>query len=885
MENLLVRARRMFADVLEKQIAEMKVIRIYSYVRMICMNLYYDVIRILAKFVKSLEAKCSLMHRVSFDSLCMQECEAVDRNGAPRELLDSVKYHTIWALGNPFVRKNNDDAMSAAITKAASHILPHKEIEGKSVYEINDVIFRKYADKRKHNYLFYLRLWLGIAIAACVLFVTILKLRLIGVTWAVTLFFIILAVDYLMIERRISIWHMAKLVWIIMSETNAEENYEFPLQSLGEEDLHVLELRMRTLHTLLNSSNTLNKDIDRIKTDIASTKDNIDRNQQMISKLSDEISDENNRIIASKQDDNTKLRGTIEQYNNELAKKEKESATISSLIDVIERNLEQVISSQWGKAYSHLLLAPDVLKRVVENFTFADLTLIERRFFELDNTQDPKAIAKGKDNNYSVDFVTTKGDIASILFTGGCDKPVQILNMVRTEPLVDVFVTHEELAKAVSGLKKGGGNTNSQIEKQYSKQIEELKEILSDSQKKWEEERRSLEAINGRLEVEKSKLSDDILGKEAEIDDLSDRISAKESECEKLQLVIDKLSSEGNADQEQIRKLQNALEKSRQQLDALESQYDSKVQEIDMLYERITGLDNQQQQLASKLKDKEKEVAALKDKIDATITSKNKEIEALNIALAKNEENLGIREGLLEIAQKNESENAEKIVLLEREIAEYKKENGELKNKIKDKHKELDEAKAKESSLKAEVHKLNAEIAKVASRMSNDQHLRILHNREIYIELDAWIEKAQKELDIIVPFVDGDQANYMKERFKRATRDNDLKIRLLFGYGDKNKYGVVPEKNRGRLEKARKNVKEWSTYLGQRNFRAREINTHIKLVIVDDREFMIGSANILSFAGQYDEAKKAHNDLHSEIMMVSDDKKQISELKKKYFDW
>ena len=61
----------------------------------------------------------------------------------------------------------------------------------------------------------------------------------------------------------------------------------------------------------------------------------------------------------------------------------------------------------------------------------------------------------------------------------------------------------------------------------------------------------------------------------------------------------------------------------------------------------------------------------------------------------------------------------------------------------------------------------------------------------------------------------------------------------------------------------------------------REGNTHIKMVIVDDRKCMIGSANVLSFGGIYSKM----NDTHGEIAICSENEEEIMELKNKFFNW
>ena len=65
--------------------------------------------------------------------------------------------------------------------------------------------------------------------------------------------------------------------------------------------------------------------------------------------------------------------------------------------------------------------------------------------------------------------------------------------------------------------------------------------------------------------------------------------------------------------------------------------------------------------------------------------------------------------------------------------------------------------------------------------------------------------------------------------------------------------------------------------------KTQETNTHCKVVICDDRKFMIGSANVLSFSGIF---KKEKDATHHEVALVSeDDIDNLMSLKERYFNW
>lgn len=93
----------------------------------------------------------------------------------------------------------------------------------------------------------------------------------------------------------------------------------------------------------------------------------------------------------------------------------------------------------------------------------------------------------------------------------------------------------------------------------------------------------------------------------------------------------------------------------------------------------------------------------------------------------------------------------------------------------------------------------------------------------------------------------------------------DLEIRVLYGLCDYSNNSKKYKDNIEDKEKSRNCIKKYKEVLGN-NFLFKESNTHVKLLICDDEEYLLGSMNLLSFAGNY----KADNNgkLHHEISIV-----------------
>ena len=75
-------------------------------------------------------------------------------------------------------------------------------------------------------------------------------------------------------------------------------------------------------------------------------------------------------------------------------------------------------------------------------------------------------------------------------------------------------------------------------------------------------------------------------------------------------------------------------------------------------------------------------------------------------------------------------------------------------------------------------------------------------------------------------------------------------------------------------------IQKYKSTVG-RNFSSKKTNTHVKLVICDERCYLLGSMNVMSFSADYDKSPW----LHHEVSLFSRDRETIRKLKKAYFNW
>ncbi|MGN9136301.1 hypothetical protein ACTNDG_12940 [Clostridium sp. HCP1S3_B4] len=146
----------------------------------------------------------------------------------------------------------------------------------------------------------------------------------------------------------------------------------------------------------------------------------------------------------------------------------------------------------------------------------------------------------------------------------------------------------------------------------------------------------------------------------------------------------------------------------------------------------------------------------------------------------------------------------------------------------------------------------------------------------IYEKLYSQIKNAK---DIASPFLKETQVNNVKIKLLEATRKNsNLRIKILYGIKDTRESGKLI--NPVQLNKSHYYINELKNILGYKLL-VQETNTHIKLIIFDDDSFILGSTNVLSFSGTYNE----NPNMHSEVAIFSLDKELLKELKNKYFNW
>lgn len=938
MNNLIEDAEKINREELTDQIAEMEVYRIQSYLGMLFANIYLGILRFLGIFIKSARRKATLMERKTFEILLEEKRDLLRRLCASEDsasggrigilLRESLDDHLII----PRIEKAGSDKVSAEITRKAANILDKKELKGRSVYEINEAIHRRYGEKDLHDYRRLLRSWL---ITSCLIFVfgvTLILFRYFMIKNAVQTYvsfgyfpaenhvqtyvnpeffasqkaallysilsrisplyiciamFFCLMSAWVCFSRNLSVRHMARLVWLIVSETGGPVYGRNSLSFIDDEEMHLIRLRMRTLHTMLSSRDVTRREMDSISRQIDSLESTIEKNERIIAG-DDSDRNKNNytdsrsaadrdRIVSDKLNENRVLREKEAAAKQKLESRRQEYERYSQMTGTLKDYLIPYFLGKWESIYPGLRFEPEAADRIISSFSLEEMETVEKRFYELCNTRDPVAIADRKSRKkYAVEFLTDHGAVSEIVFRTGDDPGrVNILEVTRGDMLAEPFATEAELKAAIEGLHPEPEETATA----YQEMIDDLKEWYSEESHKWESQKKQLLDANSRLKTEKNNLVGEIESKQLRINELAAQVEKKSEDCRKLQFLIDENKKKNDPEKE--RKLVATLAQYKKQLDELQSEYEGKQREIDELYSRIEDLGRRQQELYQTLSDKEKELSDMQEKLlkfDSLIHQKESEIQTLNGRIQDGDNQIVTLNGLLKKAEKAAGADKDTIRKLRNSKDKLESEKADMLSKIDgmtDEIRTLNDAKQQTDATIRDQQKSIEDLRKQMEENSSD----ILYNREIFDELDKWIDTAQKYIYIIAPFTYYRRINYMISKFKSALeRQPELKIKILYGMKDTNEFGQIrkPEV----IEEARKNIWKMEKELGK-SLSTRETNTHDKVVIVDDEKFMLGSANVLSFSGNY----RSERNLHHEIVIISHNKTQLEELKRKFFAW
>ena len=174
--------------------------------------------------------------------------------------------------------------------------------------------------------------------------------------------------------------------------------------------------------------------------------------------------------------------------------------------------------------------------------------------------------------------------------------------------------------------------------------------------------------------------------------------------------------------------------------------------------------------------------------------------------------------------------------------------------------------------LKLAISQLKEDMDEAMRRVVEKSDNKIIRDSQIRAWFEKAIDGAEEELDILSPWLKSYVVNEkFYEKIERLL-ENGVVVKILYGIQERSKgKGVDQEtKDVAAVMEAR-----FSKF---RNFHLEETNSHGKMLLCDNRFYIMTSYNFLSFSGDY---RRAHT--RGETGICSENERNIEELRKEYF--
>lgn len=856
MDNLIDGIRKVLREESIRQLAEFETYTIGNSLKHI-KNKIINTARLL--FKKKVDKVCSPDSLSESFNSAVNEYKGYSNKELVKKICTQLKNKIKVASFVKIKNENSEDELSAATTKSVRSLLNPFKIKGFSVTELNDYIFKNYRISKLDRSSVRMTLWgVGCIILLLLLPVT-LFLTEFPVKWCLLsdLFLIVLYTWFM--ARRNAKRQLIHFIWLAASgiEKGFVKNESLmPSRKMDVENSNKLNLEIRAIHTINNSIHHTQQEILELENRIRKAQSDIDSNNNKIRKAGQNPDDK--RFADDKSKENSELAKKIKAYKNQIDSKRIQVEDICKIAYDMEENVSSKIKSLWSKEYSKLEFSKIMLTKLMRDFCYDDLAFAEQRLFELNETDAPLAISKPLGDKYTINFHTAQGDIAILEFAMK-DNKIVFGDISRKKPIKnETPVTYSELSRLFEA-KTAVSNKDAEL----------LHEQLLKEQQRWEKERSKLEEKANSLEDTINTVTNDVLAKQSEIEKLSKEMSRKEEECDNLRKLIEEYEKFGNTDNSEYFNLLKKYKEKEHELSLCRENEERLNKELEQAFSDIESY-IQQVEIC------QKEADSLEEKFKAEFEKAKTEFERLieekNNDINKQQNNINIYKTIVERAEASQKADKKVIATLMQTTEELKESNDSL---VRERNMIRSDMEKAEEKYKNKLKDLKKSL--------KEKTYEPLYDVEIYDRLYEMIREVKHDLYIVCPFVTSKNM-YKKsvDKYTSIFTNNKNAFLEVHKTNPKTKfhilYGIQDQKNNPRFIEAKNSINEYKQFLGD-SLDDRIGNTHTKLVIVDDTCFMMGSANIMSFSGAYRKCE----DLHSELMLFSNDKEMIKKLKKHYF--
>ena len=801
------------------------------------------------------------------------------------------------------VRGGSDDMLSVSMMRAVSSLYGKQHYSVMSPAEMADDLTVKCRNRDVNKIKRWPAIWgiVTILIIIIILFLLInisRKLSVYGIPHPYTnkLRLIVIALGliseviwYLFTRKKLS---LEKLAYVIaVGGTGHGKTFsiaidETVISKMDQNSSVKYEAGLRALHTITGQVDHIQSQIRSLSEENDKISAEMDNDTEYLKTLKRSLSEPDadasfiNNQIKEKESEIIRKNESIRQRKNTISQAEDAIKYFDDQRNALRKILVDQISKLWISSYPELNFHGGFFESMVDSCEWNAFEKIERRLIELLRAQDPQALGEHAINDKLFIKFSTKLEPGQIFYT--VDKNINIIEVLRglSKP-DDIALGEDDLRRVLIeyGIIKDAQEPVSTGGISAKKIINSLAVKLKESQVKLND----LSHQNAQLVVEKETLNLEIASKEAEkerleeerdelksqleksivdeaerlelqakLNELNKKISELENDLKDKKIEIDNLNK---AYEEKYQKLLTDIKQGHAEIKNLEAAISEKVSVIGALNQENEKLKNNNDKLESDIYLKQK----LLDKRRKKLDSQGAKATELNNAIEKLERRKKYDESVIQAQATQVTKNEEKQKQLKKEISVLE----EAKNKVQEIITLQDN---KISQLQRDKEKLENEL----------KSSTILKENKILNEFKNAFKTASSEIDIAVPWLGKYASDEFPDLMESCLKRN-VKIKIRYGLKDDNKDKDYSD-SRLREKIAKKEMPgtrfEWSVknimdlhkrfdkeYPGM--FISYRHRSHSKLMMVDNKYYIIGSLNFLSYqrdgSGWGELAEKSEN--------------------------
>ncbi|MCR5323657.1 MAG: hypothetical protein K6E85_10360 [Lachnospiraceae bacterium] len=818
--------------------------------------------------------------------------------------------------------KNSDDRLSVKTIETLSKLYKNDKYPLMSPAEKADVLKRKCRGRKLTKIRRSLSLWLSFSILIIAGAVSGLVLSsdqwlYIGIA-AVSMEFI----NWYICRRRLAYEKLARTLSFsgeYLGGIFSVPVDELTIRRFANERGGKYEMGLRALHSLrFRMASTSQKIVEtnEIRTEALNNKNEITTSLRNYKKTENtEALDTKDLNIMTEElkSEYSRLDQEIKQCDAAISGLNKKISEDSGYCDKLKACLMPVIMQYWNSVYNTISFDGNFYSNIIDYFEWHAYETIEKRLIELKNTKDPAALGKmTKGDGYSFPF-GVNGNKCNVFFRISGQPPhLDIRGLDRSTPLTEIEMSDKEVEDVLSdfGLLEREIAFTSLTEalRQRDVYITECEDVIKKEKEKLEEAKNAysnLIEINGSLGIS---------------------IKTKEIEIRNLQKLLQE--ARNKLDHEQ-----NSENKDQQQIDFLTNTISGLLEQIEQIKREKIEIEKKKKDIEADLVEKEKEIYEIKVKktklqkdLDNITKEYNIMIEETKNNINSLQNTINLNQGVLKNLSNKSMKNSSSLKTANKSVEDGKKMLADLRHKVDELENIISAYKEEKERLDRENEKLYSQLEETksvtaVSEKDYNEQKEILDSVNLYDNVDtvktfaAAFKTAEKEIDIMSPWVSdfiNDNKMRIAELFEGALK-RGVKIKIAYGMsGDRisdndvvkyihmNKNDFKHKKgNYYNHDDVRKQKTIRNMYTLHRKFKnlysgrllSNHLGTHGKVMIVDDKYYMIGSFNLLSAPEmrsieyfENDDRWRMENAIdHKETMLYDKNPKIIKSLINEYF--